>query len=382
MQSAIMKELFITICLGLVIGVLTAGFLEALHVLAVQQESLNTDKWPLHVFFLPAVLVFLYLLKKRTLYFPTNVSELLGWKSDSSLHWSAWMTPFNLIGTLFSHVVGASVGRESVVVVMAAGLVRVFRLEWKFWGPIAMGCGFASVLGNPWIGVVFVVELLTTNFKQKFFVFVSSYFAYLLMQTMQVPHLIPGIEIQQDLGFFKTLFFVVTLAILVGFLMRIYKWVFLKVSLFFRKSSIWVRLVFALILMALLLTPELRSYQSLGILQLEKLDRLQLGFQIPLLKLFLTLFSVTLGFWGGEFIPLVYAGLHFGASLSHSLGYPQLVGTYLCSYLFFACATRLKWTGAFLAISLMGFSWALWIFVLVNLAVGFSGEKSLYQSHD
>jgi hypothetical protein len=74
--------------------------------------------------------------------------------------------------------------------------------------------------------------------------------------------------------------------------------------------------------------------------------------------------------------------LHFGASLADKLDYPQLVGTYLSCYLFFAAATRLKWTSFFLILGLMGFSWCLWLLVLVNMAVGFSGDESLYRSHD
>lgn len=382
MQTSVTKELFITVCLGAVVGLLTTAFLKALQLIAVQHQIWNAEAWPLHVLFLPVVLFFLYLLKKRTLYFPTKVSELLGWKSESCGHWSIWMTPFQFIGTLLSHVVGASVGRESVVVVMSAGLIRTFRLEWIFWGPIAMGCGFSAVIGNPWIGVVFIIELLRTSPKQKVLILISSYVATLLMQTLQVQHLIAPIEIQQDLGFFKTLFFVVALAVSVGFIMRFYKWTFLKLSSFFHKSHIGLRLLVSLALAGLLILPQMRDYQSLGVLQLESIENLKLGFHVPFLKLFFTLFSVTLGFWGGEFIPLIYTGLHYGASLGEALGFHHVVGAYLSCYLFFTCATRLKWTGFFLVLSLMGFSWCLWLLILVNLTVGFSGDKSLYRPHD
>lgn len=292
------------------------------------------------------------------------------------------MTPFKFLGTLLSHLVGASVGRESVAVIMATGLVRVCRLDYRFWGPIAAGCGFSAVMGNPWIGLIFVIELFTTSVKQKLLLLISGYFAYLLMQTLRVPHLLVSLEVHQDLGFFKTFLFIMTLAVSVGFIMRFYKWAFLKLSAFFQKSSIWIKLLFAVFLAALLMTEELRPYQSLGILQLENLEKLPVDFLIPFFKLFLTLFSVTLGFWGGEFIPLVYAGLHYGASLANVMGYPALLGAYLSAYLFFAAATRLKWTAFFLILSLMGFSWFLWLAVLVNLTIGFSGEESLYHSHD
>ncbi len=375
-------ELLNTICLGLAIGVLTTGFLKALELIADQHQAWNSERLPLHIFFLPLVPLFLHLLKKRTLYFPTKVSELVEWLSDSCRHWSAWMTPFKLIGTLLSHLVGASVGREGVAVVMSAGLVRILRLQWKFWGPVAMGAGFAAIIGNPWIGIIFIGELLKTNFKQKIFSLIASYIACLFMQTLSVPHFIPKLEIQLELEFFKTLLFVVVLALSAGFIMRIYKWAFFKLNHFFQAHSIFFRLALALVLAGLLMIPELRSYQSLGLSQIQDLHKLKLGFEIPLLKLFLTLFSVVLGFWGGEFVPLIFTGLHFGATLAHALDYPELVGAYLGCYLFFAAATRLKWTSFFLILSLMGFSWCLWLLVLINMSVGFSGEESLYRSHE
>ena len=376
------RELFVSICLGFSIGALTMAFLKVLEWIAAQHQSWNSERWPIHVFFLPLVPIVLYLLKKRTLYFPTKVSELVEWKSESCWHWSAWMTPLKMMGTLLSHVVGASVGREGVAVVMSAGLVRIFQLQWSFWGPIAMGAGFAAIIGNPWIGIIFIGELLRTNIKQKIFILLSSYVAFLFMQTLNVSHLIPKIDIQIELGFFKTLFFVVILAVSVGFIMRFYKWSYVKLSVFFKSRSVFLRFGFAIILAALLLTPELRSYQSLSLLQFQDLEKLKLGFEIPFLKLFLTLFSLVLGFWGGEFVPLVFTGLHFGASLAHALDYPQLVGAYLGCYLFFAAATRLKWTAFFLIFSLMGFSWCLWLLVLINMCAGFSGDESLYRSHE
>ncbi len=376
------KELFAAICLGLLVGGLTTLFIKALNLIEVQQLALNSMPWPPHLFFLPVVLVFLFLLKKRTLYFPTKVSELKRWGSESCLHWNPLMSLFHFVGTLMSHMVGASVGREGVVILMSAGLVRLFQLSWNFWGPVAMGCGFSAILGNPWIGFVFMSEMFTTNLKQKIFLLIASLFAHLLMQSLQVQHVFNAIDVQDSIGFFKMLTFILILSATSGFGMRFYKFIFLRLSAFFHQKPLAVKFLFALILMGLLFIPQLRRYQSLGLLQIENLSALDLGFQIPALKLIFTLFSLTLGFWGGEFIPLIYTGLHFGATLASTLNFPVLVGTYMSCFLFFAGATRLKWTSFFLILSLMGISWALWLLLLVQLTVGFSGAQSLYRPHE
>lgn len=372
-------EIITTASLGLVIGLLTAFFVQALLYIESKQSALNSEVWPVHVFLLPVVLVFLYYLKKRTLYFPTRVAELTTWTLDSSWHWHPFMSLFHFFGTLASHMVGASVGREGTAVLMAAGVARAFRLNWKFWGPIAMGCGFAAILGNSWIGLIFVGELIQTNWKQKIYILMSSFFATLLMQTMNVPHLISAVELNLEVGFFKKLSFILILALCCGFAMRFYKWILHATHAFFNRQTIWIKFACALVLMFVLIQPDFRRYQSLGILQLQDISKLDLGFQIPFLKLALTLFSVSLGFWGGEFVPLVYAGLHFGASLAHSFGFDLVVGALLSSFLFFAAATRLKWTSIFLIFSLLGWTWIFWVIILVQLTVGLSGSESIYR---
>lgn len=381
-SNAFLRGLFVSLVLGLSIGALLSAFLKALELVELQHAFWNSEKWPVHVFLIPIVLGFLYLLKKRTLYFPSKISELTAWSSESCWQWSAWMAPFKFLGTLLSHIAGASVGREGVAVVMSAGLARIFRLPWNFWGPVTMGAGFAAIVGNPWIGFVFVTEMFRTNLRQKLFTLISSYVSYLLMQTLNVPHFIPKIEIELDIGFFKTLSFVMTLAISVGYIMRFYKWVYFRLSDFFTKRSFWLRFALSFVLMGLMTIPEFRKFQSLGISQLQDLTTLKIGFEIPFLKLIVTLFSLVLGFWGGEFIPLIYTGLHFGASLASLFDFPLLVGAYLGCYLFFASATRLKWTVFFLILGLMGFSWCLWLLVLINICVGFSGDESLYFTNE
>ena len=218
--------------------------------------------------------------------------------------------------------------------------------------------------------------------KRKIYLLISSYVAYLLMQTLQVHHLISPIEIKDDISVLKKFLFIFVLALSSGFIMRLYKWLFLKAGAFFHNKSTGVRVLISFILVGIFLIPEFRRYQSLGLLQLENLNELELGFQIPLIKLGMTLLSITLGFWGGEFIPLVYSGLHFGATLAHAMGFNQIIGTYLGCYLFFAGATRLKWTAFFLILTLVGISWCGWLLLLMNLTVGFSGSESLYRSHE
>ena len=94
-------ELFTAIIMGLMVGAITTLFIRCLELIAIEQLALNTETWPLHVFFIPIVLVFLYLLKKQTLYFPVKVSELTSWKLDTMVHWNPLMSLYHFFGYRF-----------------------------------------------------------------------------------------------------------------------------------------------------------------------------------------------------------------------------------------------------------------------------------------
>jgi H+/Cl- antiporter ClcA len=372
-------EIFVTITLGLLIGLMTTLFIKLLALVEIKQFELNLETWPPHILMMPIVLLFLYILKRRSLFFPRKISDMVHAKSDTSNHWSPFMAPYHFFGTLVSHMTGASVGREGAVVLMSAGIVRAFRVSWLYWGPVAAGCGFAAIIGNYWVGVIFVMELFTTNVKQKIFTFVSSAIAVLLMQTLQVKHLFENLHLQVENTFFEKLFFILCLGILSGYIMRIYKSSYFYFSDFFKKKSVVFQIILTLALMFFLMRPEFRHFQSLGLQQIENIFSEKAVFSDSLLKLFVTLISLICGFWGGEFIPLIYSGLHFGNSLAQALNFNVLAGTCLGCFLFFTGGTRLKWTSYFLIISLVGWSWFIWVFVLVNVTIRFSGEKSLYR---
>lgn len=76
------------------------------------------------------------------------------------------MAPMILLGTLLSHLGGASVGREGTAVQMGGALAdpwsRLFRLRGEDRGVLLMAglaAGFASVFGTPLAGAVFALEV-------------------------------------------------------------------------------------------------------------------------------------------------------------------------------------------------------------------------------
>lgn len=78
------------------------------------------------------------------------------------------MAPLSLASTVLSHLVGASVGREGTAIQIAASLGDPRWLhprQSERWQILvaSVGAGFAAAIGVPWVGVIFVLELLPAS---------------------------------------------------------------------------------------------------------------------------------------------------------------------------------------------------------------------------
>ncbi|MEQ1722780.1 MAG: chloride channel protein [Pseudobdellovibrio sp.] len=367
----------ISLFLGLVIGALTLLFIYTLSAIDSYQGELNAAV-PYHLALIPLVIVLINLAKRNTLYFPFKVADLRG--EVSSHFWSPIMAPLHFIGTCLSHLSGVSVGREGAAVMFSAGIVRLFRMSWLYWGPIATTIGFSAVVGQYWVAPFFISEMFDrSTLLQKIYAFMGSIVAVLLIQSFKPESLFHAVSFTTDMGFFKKLVFFFLFAACAGLIIRVYKKLYKVFSDYFKKSSMWFKVFVAFLLAVFLFTPEFRKFQSLGILQITNLELLQSSFLDVAAKLFLTLISTSLGFMGGEFIPLIYAGVHFGHSFFNSFGYSAVLGSGLAAYLFFAAGTRFKWTSYILLLGLMGFGWWFWGYFVISTAISFSGPLSLYK---
>ncbi len=323
-------------------------------------------------------MLLLILIKRNSLYFPTKVSEL----SDevSSHYWSSLMAPVNFLGAILSHASGMSLGREGSVVLFASGLVRTFKLSWHFWGPVFASIGFSSIIGNYWVAPVFMFELFqSTGPLQKVYGFIGAMAAVLVTQHFGMPHLFSNYEFQSDMGFFAKIFIFFIFAFSIGLTMRYYKMLHRTLAEALQKSPYFLSLAVSVILAVFLYLPEFRRYHSLGISEFSQLDSTVFSITAAYIKLALTLIATCAGFLGGEFIPLVFSGVHFGGAFFQYFGYSSQLGACFGAFMLFAAGTRLKWTSVFLMVALLGFSWIFWIYYMVSIAITFSGSESLYQ---
>lgn len=376
-------EIFMSLGLGGLIGFLTLAFIKLLNEIERFHQLFN-QKIPYHLILIPFVLIVIELIKRNTLYFPLKLAQLSS--EQSSRYWTIFMTPLHFFGTLLSHFSGVSVGREGATVLFSAGIVRVFKMDWIFWGPIVSSMGFSAVVGQFWVAPFFMMELFErTSLIQKIYSLIGASVAVLVLKTFNTLDLFTQYDISNlelESGFFRKMLFLFFFAICAGYLMRFYKKVYFLFTSYFKLSSLWLKIFVSFVLAIFLYLPEFRKYQSLGIYQFTDLQNISGSFLDVLCKLFFTLVSTTVGFMGGEFIPLIYSGVNFGNIFFSYFGYNSLLGSLLGAFLLFAGATRFKWTSYLLILNLMGLNWWFWAYYVASIAIQFSGDKSIYQTNN
>ena len=371
-------QTLLTLFLGVCVGALTVLFVDLLSSINAAQANLNLNT-PFHLMLIPIIFIFLWLARRSSLYFPTKISELS--TGPASRYWSNMMWPFHFIGTLLSHASGVSVGREGAVVLFSSALTRVFRLQWDFWGPVLASIGFSSVLGNYWVAPIFMTEVfVSTRLLQKLYAFIGAVAAVLTTRQLGMPHLFASIEFTDDIGFFMKFVVLLSLALCVGYLMRFYKYFHKKLIAYFFNAHLILKILVCVGLMSILYWPQFRHLQSLGLSQIYDLNSLQPSMLDSILKLALTLVATSLSFAGGEFIPLVYSGVHFGGQFFNSWGYNMQLGAAMGAFLMFASGTRLMWTSYVLMIAFLGWEWWFWVYFVLSASIGASGDLSLYKT--
>lgn len=301
------------------------------------------------------------------------------------------MAPFVLLGTLGTHLVGGSAGREGTAVQMGGSiahqLVRFFPMkihEQQTLIILGMSAGFASVFGTPLAATIFSIEVIRIgSYRNKLIVpaFLSAYLSHLVCMFWGVSHSqYPKIPFDFNGTIFLCL---VVLAAVSGWVAKLFSLILHYISHLF---SQWIhytplRPLFGGVLLVILFILGLNSeYFGLGIPTIQKAFHVSLPKESFLIKLLLTALTIGSGFKGGEVTPLFF----IGASLGNLFGYfdPShlilFVGVGFISV--FAGATNTPLACAVMGIELFGWSCGIYFFLCTGIAYIFSGHTSIYQS--
>jgi H+/Cl- antiporter ClcA len=302
------------------------------------------------------------------------------------------MAPLVLIGTLITHLVGGSAGREGTAVQMGGAIAdqfsKLFHLDKNDRKTIlilGISAGFASVFGTPLAGALFALEVVyfsKINFKSVFLSFAVAYAAYFTVEFWQVQHTNYSIPILPEINGIHLLW-TTGIGILFG----------LAALLFSRTAHFWSRLFSKYITYAPL-RPVIggtvlaisiyfigtTKYIGLGIPEIVK------AFSTPnesydfIVKILFTSFTLGAGFKGGEVTPLFFVGATLGSTLSIVVPLPIALLAGMGFVAVFSGATHTPIACTVMGMELFGIESGILIGIACIVAYFTSGSIGIYHS--
>lgn len=302
------------------------------------------------------------------------------------------MAPLVYVGTLITHLLGGSAGREGTALQMAGAfsspLGRLFRLkndEKSILVIASIAAGLGSVFGTPLAGAIFALEVYfigRIKHEAIFPAFAASVFADMITRMWHTKHAHFEVDLIPNINFISVLY-----AIIGGVLFGLCAASFCKMIHWFSakvKSNIVyapLRPLYGGIIIALFLWfLGTTKYIGLGV------PSIQLSFhqQMPIydfaLKMFFTVFTLSVGFKGGEVTPLFFIGATLGSALSLLIPLPTGLLAGMGFVAVFAGATNTPIASTIMALELFGSECGVFVAIACVVSYLISGNNSIYKN--
>lgn len=306
------------------------------------------------------------------------------------------MAPLIFVGTLLTHLVGGSAGREGTAVQMGASLsaalgqwLRVSLAERKILMVAGMASGFATAVGAPWAGFLFGLEVLTVG-QLHFFAFLecliavgAGTLAFSAWGAEHTHYFIPQIPSLNLTSLWPLLGPLLAAGLAFGLLARVFiggthglekalhRWL---------PNPIYRPAVGGILLAALFWIEGTFRYCGLGIEVIQESLRTSVSLRDSLFKLLFTTLTLAFGFKGGEFIPLVFMGSTLGSALAPGLGVDPGFVAALGMAATFGAAGKIPLTCWLLAIEMFGLPIAPYAAIVGITSYWCSGKSSIYKT--
>lgn len=388
-EKSLFKLAGISACVGIASGALCTLFLHSLNwIIEIHRSQ------PLLVLGLPiagAILPFLF--KPLREYSSRGMSLILE-EVHNPNQWLPWaLTPVIYLSTLLTHLVGGSAGREGTALQIATSVAdpisNWFRISMndRRWILIsALSAGFGSAIGAPWAGMIFGLEvsrkLKSTPSNPHLLVlcFISSFSAWFISLGMKAPHFNPPILSPPEMSG-RLLFLVLSFAVLIGLVSRFYSESLRRCEKLFHKIPLSYRTgAGGLLLLALYWFFPLDSYHNLGLESITSAFQSPSDYKAPLFKLLLTILTLSSGFKGGEFVPLVFIGSTMGSVFANLWQQPLSFFTALGYATLFGAAAKTPLTCTLLTVEFFGWPMAPFALLVNYAAYATAGPFGIYHS--
>jgi H+/Cl- antiporter ClcA len=385
-----LKWIFISVLIGLFSGSASAFFLVSLEWVTQFRGNHNWIIW-----FLPLgglCIGFLYFYVGKGIEKGNNL--LLEEYENPQKTIPFRMAPLVLIGTLVTHLLGGSAGREGTAVQMGAAIADSFKKIFKLNNSdrktliiLGISAGFASVFGTPLAGALFALEVLyfsKVSFKSSILSFWVAYIAYFTVEFWQVKHTHYVIPSVPEINLIN-----VSWILFAGLLFG------LTAMLFSRTTHFWGQLfaktigyapvrplVGGLILSVIFFIIGTTKYMGLGIPEIVNSFSTPSSWYDFFLKILFTGCTLGAGFKGGEVTPLFFVGATLGSALSLIIPLPIALLAGIGFVAVFSGATHTPIACTVMGMELFGIEIAVFMGLGCVVAYFASGSVGIYRSQN
>lgn len=305
------------------------------------------------------------------------------------------LVPLVMICTWITHLFGGSAGREGVAVQIGATLSHWFARRFKFPdnGKVlliaGMAAGFGGLFQTPFAAVFFAMEVVVTG-KMLYQAFLPSLVAAVTASTVSNTLGLEKFEVPFKQSFnlseSKTMFYMVILGVAFGLTGRVFS-VLLKKSREFMAEKFenpYKRIGFVSIPLSVILFVLWNGrYCGLGT---NLISQTFTGGEIFIfdwiIKLLLTVITLSIGFQGGE-VTLLFS---IGASLGFCLGNLFGISSVLCGALGYAAvfgsATNTPIAPFLIGVEVFGTKNTLAFLIVCSIAYIVNGDRCIYGAQE
>jgi len=300
------------------------------------------------------------------------------------------MAPLVYLGTIFTHLFGGSAGREGTALQMAGSIADQLSSPFKLSSEerriliiMAVAAGFGSVFGTPLAGIAFSVEFFRQRLKNYWLLIPAALAAFLANEVTHLwdaKHTVYHITEIPSIGWQSTLW-ALAAGVVFGLGSQLFKQGMHHTSQLFQKFIAYPPfrpVVGGLLIVASYYAVGDSRFLGLGIPTIEASFVVQMVIWVFLIKVLLTVITLSSGFKGGEVTPLFFMGATLGSALSFIMPLPISLLAGMGFIGLFAGATHTPIACVLMGIELFGIEGTAYFLIACIVSFLVSGKRSVY----